>query len=122
VLREDFAAVFFFTEFFFEDTAERFDFADALLADFDRDDLLAFDDLPRTVLVVAQRTRVRLLRAVRPRTAFEQRTGFGRVQPIRSSARNASGMARTGVGPSITASTAASERSDRTSAMIFPGR
>ena len=79
---------------------------------------LCFDD----DFTAVQRTRLRLL--LRLRAAFEQRTGagFGRVQPNSASARNADGIASTGVGPSSTASTAASERSDRTSAMIFAGR
>ena len=88
------------------------------LTDLERDDF-AFDDFTEV-----QRTLLRLLRALRLRAAFEQRTGagFGRVQPNSASARNAVGIASTGVGPSSTASTAASERSDRTSAMIFAGR
>jgi hypothetical protein len=106
-----FAAVCLTVDFFALD-AVRFD-----------DELFAFTALCFAEdLTVVQRTRLRLL--VRLRAAFEQRTGagFGRVQPNSASARNAVGIASTGVGPSSTASTAASERSDRTSAMIFAGR
>jgi hypothetical protein len=90
-------------------------------ADFDFE-LRDFTDFDFFVETLVQRTLVLLLRALRARIAFVQRTGFGLVQPSSSSARNAVGIARTGVGPSRTASTAASERSDRISAMIFAGR
>jgi hypothetical protein len=92
-------------------TAELFDRDDFALAERD-----FFDE------IVVHRTRLRLLLALRARVALVQRTGFGLVHPSSSSARNALGIASTGVGPSITASTAASERSDRISAMIFAGR
>ena len=114
-----FAVTFFPVDFFLELTVdfdeELFDLAVRDREDFDRADF-DFDD------TVEQRTRLLLLRALRARVAFVQRTGFGFVQPRRSSARNAVGIASTGVGPSITASTAASERSERMSAMIFAGR
>ena len=89
--------------------------------DFEREDLARadFDFFEETVVHF---TLLRLLRALRARVALVQRTGLGLVQPSSSSARNAVGIARTGVGPSITARTAASERSDRISAMIFAGR
>ena len=107
----DFFALALAVELFAE---ELFDFTDVERDDFAFDD---FTDVQRTLLRL-------LLRALRLRTAFEQRTatGFGRVHPSSASARNADGIASTGVGPSSTASTAASERSDRTSAMIFAGR
>jgi len=116
-----FLALDFFALDFF--AVDFFDFADECLADeafdFAERDL---DDRAFVVLVVVQRTRLRLLRAVRARMAFVQRTGFGAVHPTSASARNALGIASTGVGPSITARTAASERSERTSAMILAGR
>jgi hypothetical protein len=70
------------------------------------------------------RARDRLLRTAFPRRAFiaVQRTGrTGVFHPISRSARNASGIDSVGIGPSITASTAASDRSARTSAITFPG-
>jgi hypothetical protein len=128
-LREDFDAAFFAdgffavtflpVDFFFALAVERddelFDFAVRERDDFD----LADFDFEETV---EQRTRLLLLRALRARVALVQRTGFGFVHPSRSSARKATGIASTGVGPSITASTAASDRSERMSAMIFAGR
>ena len=112
-LTVDFLALAFFEldECLAEVTFDFDDFDFAERADFDLDDFTA-----------VQRTRVRLPCAPRTRLAFVQRTGFGAVQPISSSARKALGMARTGVGPSITARTAASERSDLTSAITFAGR
>jgi hypothetical protein len=108
------AAVFFF---------ELLGLTEERLADDDFDFALRDrEDFAFVDLVVAQRTRLLLLRAVRARIAFVQRTGFGGVQPISASARNAFGIASTGVGPSITARTAASDRSDLTSAMILAGR
>ena len=77
----DFFDVAFFTVAFFFAEADREDLAFALLEDLDDLDERAFDVLDLTDFVVAQRTRVRLLRAVRPLTAFVQRTGFGLVQP-----------------------------------------
>ena len=70
------------------------------------------------------RARVRLLRTAFPRRALSavQRTGrTGVFQPISRSARKASGIDIVGIGPSITARTAASERSARTSAITLPG-
>ena len=105
-------------------------FADALLREV-LDECFAvdldFEDLERADLdflvdTLVHRTLVRLLRALRARIALVHRTGLGFVHPSSVSARNATGIARTGVGPSITARTAASERSERTSAMIFAGR
>ena len=89
--------------------------------------LADFDDFALRLASAAHatRARARLARVDFPRRDFaaEHRTGLtGRFQPISRSARNASGIASTGVGPSITASTAASERSARTSEMIFAGR
>lgn len=114
----DFLAVECLTVDFFALDAVRFDDELFALTDLERDDF-AFDDFTDV-----QRTLLRLARELRLRTAFEQRTatGFGRVQPSSASARNSDGIASTGVGPSSTASTAASDRSDRTSAMIFAGR
>ena len=120
MLREDFFAVDFFVVDFFAVALLR-ELDECFTADFDLE-LRAFADLDFFDDTLVQRTRVRLLRALRARIAFVQRTGFGLVQPSSASARNALGIARTGVGPSITASTAASERSERTSAMIFAGR
>jgi hypothetical protein len=124
-LAVDFFAVECLTVDFLALTLERF--ADALfdltafdLADFDLADF-DFTDFECDFTAV-QRTLLRLLRELRARVAFVQRTAFGVVQPTSASARNALGIASTGVGPSSTASTAASERSERTSAMIFAGR
>ena len=50
------------------------------------------------------------------------RVTSARFQPIASSARKAAGIARTPVGPSRTASTAASARSARTSEITLAGR
>ena len=119
---EDFFDVAFFTVAFFFAEVDREDFALALFEDFDDFEDRAFELLALTVFADAQRTRLRLLRAVRPLTALVQRTGLGLVHPAWSSARKEAGIARTGVGPSITARTAASERSERTSAMTFAGR
>jgi hypothetical protein len=112
---------FFVVDFFAVDLPR--DLLDECFTDelFDRDDF-ALADRDFFVETLVQRTRVRLLRALRARIALVQRTGFGRVQPASSSARNAVGIASTGVGPSITARTAASLRSERMSAMIFAGR
>lgn len=113
----DFVEVFALAEDDFDERA----FDDFAADDFDLDDF-DFAERAFVVLVDVQRTRVLLLFALRARIAFVQRTGFGAVQPTSASARNDEGIARTGVGPSITASTAASERSERTSAMIRAGR
>ena len=98
-------------------------FSDELLAfalrDFD--ELFDFAERDLDALVDVKRTRLRLLLAQRARIDFVQRTGSG-GQPTSASARNADGIAITGVGPSTTASTAASDRSERTSAIIRAGR
>ena len=113
----DFTELFDFAELDFDERA----FADLAEELFDFDDL-DFAERAFVVFVEVQRTRVLLLCALRARVALVQRTGLGAVQPTSASARNADGIASTGVGPSITARTAASERSDRTSAMIRAGR
>ena len=77
----DFFDVAFFTVAFFFAEADREDLALELFEDLEDFDDRAFEVLALTVLALAQRTRVRLLRAVRPLTAFVQRTGFGFVQP-----------------------------------------
>src|SRR5688572_31990370 len=92
-------------------------FALRLFADFD-------DDARRLASAQLTRARLRLARVDFPRRDFsaEQRTGLTTVfQPISRSLRNALGIASSGVGPSTTASTAASDRSARTSMMILPG-
>jgi len=103
------------------------DLADPLLADlvdleaqaleFERfDDLepLALVDLPDPRLPTAARRRAEALRA-----RVERK---GRFQSSALSARKLAGIASTPVGSSITASTAASARSLRTSAMTLDGR
>ena len=77
----DFFDVAFFTVAFFFDEADREDFAFALFEDFDDFEERALEFFALIDFAEAQRTRVRLLRAVRPLTAFVQRTGFGFVHP-----------------------------------------
>jgi hypothetical protein len=113
-----------FVEAFFALARFVLDFREEIDDFFFDDELFDLADFAFTDFVVVHFTRLLLLRAVRLLTALLQRTGtgFGRVHPISASARKAFGIASTGVGPSMTASTAASERSDLTSPMIFAGR
>jgi hypothetical protein len=77
------------------------------------------DDARRASLTQLARARLDLADAF-PRFTAAQRTGLiDLFHPISRSARNLSGMSR--IPPSTTASTAASDRSARTSAMTFPG-
>lgn len=112
-------ACFFADDFFADDLEDEWLLLECFA--FDERDFEDFDDADDVEwrFTVVQRTRLRRLECER---ILLQRTAGGAVQPTSASARNDSGIASTGVGPSRTARTAASDKSDRTSAMIRTGR